>query len=157
MTSLKFVVFAVAVLVAGCGQRSLGSADRQPDPSDSGVSECETFWDCNPGVDCGELIQCVDGRCRPDLGHIIIPCAVAECETDDDCVVAAPENCCYGCPQVVPRSVWTLSPTHPRRQSSARWPRGSWSQKHYCVEHRHHRSCQKRPPSSGNRQSWCVQ
>jgi hypothetical protein len=103
MSSLKFVLFVLAVaLVVGCGERSLGSADGEPD---SAVTDCETFWDCNPGVECGELIQCVDGVCRPDLGHIIIPCAVAECATDDDCVVAVPENCCYGCPEVVPRSI----------------------------------------------------
>ena len=97
------MLLVVALAGPGCSSRSVGEGNPNPG-EDAGLPECDDFWDCNPGVDCGELVMCEAGRCRPDLGHVIIPCTVGECTVDDDCVVAMPMSCCWGCPQVVSRS-----------------------------------------------------
>lgn len=103
---------AVGFVGSGCGSRSVGSWGNEnqgevdagnPGGPDAGRTECRDFWDCNPGVTCGELTMCEAGECRPDLGHVIIPCTIGECTLNEDCVVAMPMSCCWGCPQVVSR------------------------------------------------------
>ncbi|MFH2005092.1 MAG: hypothetical protein ABI333_00765 [bacterium] len=93
--SLVCVSFAVA-LVAGCEGRTLGV--------DNPEYECWDLWECNPDMECGPMVQCLDGRCRSDLGTVLVECPYGECLTDDDCVVAMPFDCCNGCPRVARRS-----------------------------------------------------
>lgn len=102
--SLWSLPFALWVLAGpGCSTRSVGESNQNPG-ADAGPVACQDLWDCNPGVTCGELVMCEDGQCRPDLGHVIIPCVAGECTADEDCVVALPANCCWGCPEVVSRA-----------------------------------------------------
>ena len=80
----------------GCKGRSMGGTGWDP--------ECWDLWECNPDHECGDMIQCQDGKCRPDLEPAFVECPYGECIRDEDCVVATPYDCCNGCAQVVPRS-----------------------------------------------------
>ncbi len=44
---------------------------------------CQSQADCNPGKTCGDMIQCVDGECDPDM-VVELPCDQG-CDTDADC------------------------------------------------------------------------
>ena len=99
--SLPLALWALAV--PGCSSRPVGEGNHNA-VADAGPTACQDLWDCNPGVTCGELILCEAGQCRPDLGQVIIPCVAGECTQDNDCVVALPANCCWGCPEVVSRA-----------------------------------------------------
>lgn len=102
---MLILVIAGAGLGAGCGGRTIGggpagSPDAAP-PGSDGAIHCVDYRDCNPGVTCGDLVQCVDGVCRPDYPRHTVPCE--ECVVDGDCVVAVPVNCCLGCRRVMSR------------------------------------------------------
>jgi hypothetical protein len=89
------------LVLLGCsGSRSVtGGADALTDAAlDADVGSetsagCTDLWDCNPGIECGEMIPCEEGVCREDL-RVYVPCDL--CETDEDCVVAA-HWCCALC------------------------------------------------------------
>jgi len=96
-------VFAVVLIGPGCSQHPVGAGNSNGVVDAGTEVACEDLWDCNPGVTCGELVMCQDGQCRPDLGHAIVPCVAGECTVNEDCVVAHPMNCCWGCPEVTSR------------------------------------------------------
>jgi hypothetical protein len=93
----------IGLAITGCGSRSVGTGNTNTG-QDADLPNCQDLWDCNPGVSCGELVMCEEGLCRPDLGSVIIPCTFDECTHDEDCVVALPVTCCFGCPQVTSRA-----------------------------------------------------
>jgi len=106
--SLSLLFLLLLGALPGCPSRSVGDANANHN-RDAGPAECQDLFDCNPGVQCGELVMCEAGSCRPDLGHVIIPCTFDECTSDGDCVVAVPMTCCFGCPEVMSRA--TLAQT----------------------------------------------
>jgi len=100
VVSYRFAGVLLSVLLlmpgSGCESRSLGWGDIE--------FECWDLWECNPDQDCGNMVQCVDGFCQPDLGTVLVECPYGDCIVDDDCVVAEPYGCCNGCPQLARRS-----------------------------------------------------
>lgn len=88
---------AVGLLTqAGCEDRGLGQ--------DATGRECWDLWECNPGRLCGEMIDCVDFRCRTEDASVLVECPFDDCVRDSDCLVAEPFDCCNGCPQVARRA-----------------------------------------------------
>jgi hypothetical protein len=81
---MRYSIALICCLVASCASYGNG---HQPET-------CSSLADCNPGKDCGDLVQCVDGECDPErTTHI--PCMdVTSCSHDDDCVLADKECCC---------------------------------------------------------------
>jgi hypothetical protein len=84
------------LLGSGCESRSLSWVNTE--------FECWDLWECNPDQDCGQMVQCVGGFCRPDLEPALVQCPYGDCIVDGDCVVARPYDCCNGCPRVARRS-----------------------------------------------------
>lgn len=106
---MRSALLILILLTAGCHVSSsmTGRPDAGSDvpAGDTLPPECSTLWDCNPGVECGSMIPCIDGVCRLDVMRIEIECPPSgECATDADCVVADPYDCCSGCPLVMARS-----------------------------------------------------
>ncbi|MBW2261299.1 MAG: hypothetical protein JRG91_04930 [Deltaproteobacteria bacterium] len=91
----------------GLTGRPDGSVDAPTDGAADVVHDapvaCESLWDCNPGIPCGDMVPCIDARCRPDAEHVWIECPEYPCTSDADCMVADPYDCCNGCPVVVHR------------------------------------------------------
>lgn len=81
------MVVKMIVLVAGC---AFSACSRYP--NDHVPFECLTRDDCNPVRTCGELIECVGGRCDPSR-TVLVPCD-ARCQVDRDCVLADRDCCC---------------------------------------------------------------
>jgi hypothetical protein len=96
------------VLLGGEAGDDVPGDDAGPPPDAPGEvppPECTTLWDCNPGMECGALVPCIAGACRPDVPPVWTECPPPEsCRTDSDCVVADPYDCCVGCPEVLLRS-----------------------------------------------------
>lgn len=90
------LVLALAAGSSGCESRNLGWVGTE--------YGCWDLWECNPDRDCGEMVPCVDGFCRSDLEPVLLECPYGDCIVDNDCVVAAPFDCCNGCPQVARRA-----------------------------------------------------
>ena len=110
---MRNVCLILILFTAGCHESTgiTGRADAGADaPSDGTVDvyhdapvACTSLWDCNPGVPCGDMVPCIDGRCDPDAERIWIECPEYPCTSDADCIVADPQDCCNGCPVVVHR------------------------------------------------------
>ena len=102
---MRTIAYALAttLVLASCASSYTmsGTPDAHTDAPQE-APECSTLWDCNPGVECGDMIPCMDGACRPDAPHVNIECPPpGMCATDMDCVVADPIDCCNGCPMAV--------------------------------------------------------
>ena len=92
---MRFPVLLICGLVASCASYGNG---HEPET-------CSTVADCNPGKDCGDLVQCIDGKCDPgQTTHV--PCSMEDdwyaCEEDSDCT-RVQVTCCeceYGYPDI---------------------------------------------------------
>lgn len=103
---LPAVLAVVLLFLPSCSSRPVGVDESG---SDGGQTPCQDFWDCSLGTQtCGGFPPCVHGVCRPDLEHVWVDCG--ECTSLDQCVIAEPMSCCFGCPEVISLQELDLRP-----------------------------------------------
>jgi hypothetical protein len=72
---MRYAIALLCCLAASCASYGNG---HEPEA-------CSTMAHCNPGKDCGDLVQCIDGECDPEQTKNL-PCE-QPCQSNQDCTV----------------------------------------------------------------------